>query len=458
MRRLLIFSLLFSSTAYAQSDIAQELTALRQLVESQNHLIAEQSTQLQQLTDRVTELEGQAAVSETGAPSLVATEPGLVSARQSTTTGVRTEALDADEIAQQYEQSLRIGREAVIVEEPIALSETVDLYGSMRIFAETGGDDSTLNDGSSRLGIRAARELSNGRTVFGRVEWKTNLVDNNSKFVVGDGTSDGIAIGREPSDDAFTTRLGYVGMRFDDTGELTFGKQWSVYYDVTGWTDAFNVYGGSALSTFAAGTDGGSLGSGRADNAIIWRNARGKFSYGLQTQLQTSADNDEYEGFGGSLIFAPNDSWEIGAAYVASRIDGTFEVITGDDESSVAAVGVRYHDGPWNAAFNLATWDKHESIFFVDDTLIYDGDGAELYIDYAYSDRLHIYGGFNYTDPDIDDPRVDSDFGLEQLLFGVSWFATDESFAYIEALLSGGSNVDGGTPDSVLSAGYRFDF
>jgi len=458
MRRLLIVLLLFAGTASAQSDLTLEMAELKQLVESQNRVIAEQSAQLRHLTVRVSDLEAHSAAGEADAPGLVAIEPEPVRPQQSATNGVRTDALDADEIGQQFEQSLRTGKEAVIVEEPIALSDTMDLYGSMRIFAETGGDDSTLNDGSSRLGFRAARELSNGRTVFGRIEWKTNVVDNNSEFVVSEGTSDGIAIGSEPSDDAFTTRLGYVGMRWDNIGELTLGKQWSVYYDVAGWTDAFNVYGGSALSTFAAGTDGGPLGSGRADNAIIWRNARGRVSYGVQTQLRTTAENDEYESLGGSLIFAPTDGWEIGAAFVASRIDGAFEDLTGDDESSVAAVGVRYHRGPWNAAFNIATWDRHESIFFVDDTLIYDGDGAELYVNYAYSDRLHIYGGFNYTDPDIDDPRVDSDFGLEQLLLGVSWLATEESFAYIEALLSVGNDIDGSTPDSVLSAGYRFDF
>ena len=330
------------------------------------------------------------------------------------------------------------GKEAVIVDEAIALSDTLDIYGSMRLFAETGGDDTTLNDGSSRLGLRVAREVKNGRTWFGRLEWKTNLVDNNSQFVVGDGTSGGITARSEKSDDAFTTRLGYLGMRFENTGELTLGKQWSVYYDVAGWTDVFNVYGGSALSVYAAGTDGGTLGSGRADNAIIWRNARGRFSYGVQTQLKTTDGGDEFENLGGSLIFAPNDRWEIGTAFSANRIEGPFEDVTGDDNAGVAAVGVRYHSGPWNTAFNIAAWDKHEAIFFADDTLIYDGVGAELYFDYAYSDRLRIYGGFNYTDPDIDDPRVDPDFGIEQLLLGVSWFATDESFAYVEALLSGG--------------------
>ena len=458
MRRLLIVLLLFSSTAYAQGDIVGELEALRQLVESQNRLIAEQSTQLRHLTDRVTELEGRSAARDANTSGLVALQPEPILTGHSETIPGRVAPNDATEIAQQHKQSLRTGKEAVIVDEPVALSDTLDIYGSMRLFAETGGDDTTLNDGSSRLGIRLARGLEGGRTLFGRLEWQTNLVDNNSQFVVSDNTSGGIAASREKSDDAFRTRLGYIGMQFDTAGELTFGKQWSVYYDVAGWTDMFNVYGGSALSVYAAGTDGGTLGSGRADNAIIWRNARGRFSYGLQTQLKTTDTGDEFENLGGSLIFAPNDRWEIGAAFAGNRIKGTFEAITGDDNAGVAAVGVRYHSGPWNAAFNVAAWENHEAIFFEDDTLIYDGVGAEFYAAYTLSNRLRIYGGFNYTDPDIDDPRVDPDFGLEQLLFGVSWFATDESFAYIESLLSGGKDVNGSTPDSVLSAGYRFDF
>ena len=458
MRRLLIVFFLFSSTAYAQSDLAEDMATLQQLVESQNRLIAEQSAQLRQLTGRVTELEGPSAVSEANATSLVAIEDEPIPPQQLATIPERTEALDTGEISQQHKQSLRTGKEAVIVEDAVALSDTMDLYGSMRLFAEMGAEDPTLNDGTSRFGLRLARRMNNGRTLFGRIEWKVNLVDNDSQFAIGDSTSDGITLRDEETDSALSTRLGYLGVRFENIGELTFGKQWSVYSDVAGWTDMFNVYGGSALSMYAAGTDGGSLGSGRAEDAIIWRNARGKFSYGLQTQLKTSADDGDFKGLGGSLIFAPNDKWQIGAAFAANRIEGAFEAITGDDNSGVATLGVRYDSGPWNTAFSIATWENHESIFFADDTLIYDGVGAELYVDYAYSDRLHVYGGFNYTDPDIDDPRVDSDFGIEQLLLGASWFATEESFAYVEALLSGGRDINGRHVDSVLSTGLRFDF
>lgn len=458
MRRLLIVLSFFSSAAFAQSDLEQEMASLRNLVESQNRLIVEQSAQLQQLATRVTELEGNETGGDTNSGNLGAMEMESVLQQRSVAAPDRTVAVDADEIAQQHRQSVKTGRESVIVEDAVALSDTVDLYGSMRLFAETGGDDTTLNDGTSRLGFRMGREFSDGRTLFGRIEWKTNLVDNNSQFVVGDGPTGGITIREEQGDDVLTSRLGYIGMRFERTGELTFGKQWGVYYDVAGWTDMFNVYGGSALSVYAAGSDGGGLGSGRADNAIVWRNARGKISYGLQTQLQSSDDGEDYKSLGGSLIFAPNNSWQIGAAFVASRIKGAFEDLSGDDESGVATVGVRYHSGRWHTAFNVAAWEDHEVIFFADDTLFYDGVGAELYVDYEYSDRLHFYGGFNYTDPDIDDPRVDPDFGIEQLLLGVSWFTTDESFGYLEALVSGDTGVDGRSRDSVLAAGYRYDF
>ena len=440
MRRLLIALalMLVTGSALAQSELAQEMAALRQLVESQNRLLTEQSARLEALTARVAELEEPTASGESEPGGLYAIEADPVPPQERPEKPERTEAVDAEEIGLQERKTLRTGKEAVIVEDAIALSDTMDLYGSMRIFAEAGDGDPTLNDGSSRLGMRLGRELPNGNTLFGRIEWKTNLVDNDSELFRGDAESgDGIIVRSEDTEKVLSTRLGYLGMRFEDIGEITFGKQWSVYYDVAGWTDVFNVYGGAALSVYSAGTDGGALGSGRADNAVVWRNERGKFSYGLQTQLKTSADDDDFKGLAGSMIFSPDDSWDVGFAFSGSRVKGTFEQITGDKDSYVATLGARYQRGPWHSAFSIATWENHEAIFFEEDTLVYDGIGAELYTSYEWSDRLHLYGGLDYTDPDIDDARVDDDFGVEFLILGASWFATDESFAYLEALLSG---------------------
>jgi len=454
MRRSLysILLILVAPCVLAQGDVAGEVAALRQLVELQ-------SAQLESLTQRVAELEGRDGEAQTTAGGLIALEIETVPAEGREQSASRTQAIEAGEIGMDQKKNLRTGKESVIVDDAIALSETMDLYGSMRIFAEGGSSDPTLNDGSSRLGIRLGRDLPDGKTIFGRIEWKTNLVDNDSELFQGDGSSGGgIAVRTEDTDKVLSTRLGYLGMRFDNIGELSFGKQWSVYYDVAGWTDNFNVYGGSGLSVYSSGTDGGAVGSGRADNAVVWRNERGKFSYGLQTQLKTASDGDDYKGLGGSMIFSPSDAWDVGFAFAAARVEGVFEEIAGDNDTNVATLGARYHRGRWNAAFSIASWENHEAVFFDDDTLLYDGFGAELYASYEWSDRLHVYGGFNYTDPDIDDPRVDPDFGTEYLIFGASWFATHDSFAYLEGLLSGGKRADGSSIDSVISAGYRFDF
>ncbi len=461
MRRLLYSLLvLFSSpTIFAQGDVAVKVATLQQLIEDQNRLLNDQSAQLESLSRRVAALESQTSVVNGPPPNVVDSQIADVRSGLPPQDKERTAAIEAGEISLEQKSQLRTGKETQIIDDAVVLGENVDIYGSFRTFVEAGAGDPTLNDGSSRLGLRIGREFSDGKTVFGRLEWKVNLVDNDSEFLSGESPGGGgIVVRPEPESQVLSTRLGYLGTRIDGVGEFTFGKQWSVYYDVAGWTDNFNVYGGSGLSVYAAGTDGGIVGSGRADNAVIFRNERGKVSYGLQTQLKTSADNDDYRGLGGSFIVSPTDAWDIGLAFAGARVKGDFETITGDAETGVAALGARYHSGPWNAAFSIAAWENHEAIFFQDDTLIYDGVGAELFASYEYSERLQLYGGINYTDPDINDPRVDPDFGVEFLILGASLFATKESFGYIELLLSNGKDENGVRVDSVISAGYRFDF
>ncbi len=461
MRRLLysLFVLFSSPIIFAQGEVAVNVAALQQLIEDQNRLLNDQSAQLKSLTRRVATLEGQTSVANGPPPDVVDSQTDDVRSDLPPQVEVRTAAIEAGEIGLEHKRPLRTGKETQIIDDAVVLSENVDLYGSFRTFVEVGAGDPTLNDGSSRIGLRLGRAFSDSRTVFGRAEWKVNLVDSDSDFLSGDSPSGGgIVVRQVPQGSVLSTRLGYLGARIDGVGEVSFGKQWSVYYDVAGWTDNFNVYGGSGLSVFPADTDGGIVGSGRADNAVILRNERGKVSYGLQTQLKTAAEGDDYKGFGSSLIVSPTDSWDIGLAFAGARVKGDFETVTGDADTGVATLGARYHSGPWNAAFSIATWKNHEAIFFQDDTLIYDGVGAELFVSYEYSERLHLYGGFNYTDPDINDPRVDPDFGVEFLIFGASIFATKESFGFIEALLSNGKDENGVRVDSVISAGYRFDF
>jgi uncharacterized coiled-coil protein SlyX len=135
MRHLFIVFFLLSGTVFAQNDPAQEMATLRQLLESQSRLIAEQSSQLKLLTDRVAELESQSTVSAINATDPVAIENEPIPSRELAmeVEREREEPLDSEEIGQQQMQSFSTGKEAVIVEDAVALSDTVDIYGSMRL-------------------------------------------------------------------------------------------------------------------------------------------------------------------------------------------------------------------------------------------------------------------------------------------------------------------------------------
>jgi hypothetical protein len=54
----------------------------------------------------------------------------------------------------------------------------------------------------------------------------------------------------------FGNRLGYLGVDLGKFGVITIGKQWSVYRDITSYSDRFNVFGARASATFIGGTDG----------------------------------------------------------------------------------------------------------------------------------------------------------------------------------------------------------
>ena len=69
------------------------------------------------------------------------------------------------------------------------------------------------------------------------------------------------------SDKDVFLRLGYVGLEIPDL-IAAFGKNWSTYYQIAGFTDRFESTGGSASGAFNAQTDGGNTGTGHADRTL----------------------------------------------------------------------------------------------------------------------------------------------------------------------------------------------
>ena len=152
MRRLL-YSLLIvfvSPCTFAQGDMVDEVVALRQSIEDQNGPLNDQSAQLASLTQRVAELGGRTGLVDVPAPGISISTTGTVPPYSPPDSPGRTAATEAGEISLQHKRQLRTGIETQIVDDAVVLSEIVDLYGSLRIFAVAGADDLALNDGKSR--------------------------------------------------------------------------------------------------------------------------------------------------------------------------------------------------------------------------------------------------------------------------------------------------------------------
>ena len=126
-------------------------------------------------------------------------------------------------------------------------------------------------------------------------------------------------------DQVFGARLGYVGVDFGYGGRVTIGKQWGVHTDVTMYTtDQFNVFGSEGSATYTAGTDGGFLGTGRADAAVSYHNSILKvLDVGAQVQFRTTENDNVIDGAGLSAQFTVLPGTRIGATYTKSYIAET---------------------------------------------------------------------------------------------------------------------------------------
>ena len=304
-------------------------------------------------------------------------------------------------------------------------ARAIDGYGSLRVAVATDFEGSReVRNNSSRLGLRGAKRLTDGIEAFGRVEVGINLVATDR--VILSGGDPGAPIGQ--GSQAVFSRLGFVGL---DTriGSLAWGKQWSAYYDVAEFTDQFAFWSGSAAGAFAAGTDGGVAGTGRAEQALQYRGARGLVSVAAQMQSRASSPNDRswVDVWGASTVVGRARGLSLGAAYNEVR-DGVPSPTPNQPQlgDKAAIFGLRYRGDRFYAATTLSISEQHE----VDDLgRRFDGKGFELALRYHATDSLWLEAGYNDLRPDSDHP------GEFRTRFGVG---------YVVYNFGAGSRVFGG--------------
>jgi predicted porin len=138
-------------------------------------------------------------------------------------------------------------------------------YGSFRAHLAYYNRGLEVQNNSSRVGFMLITEMRRSWSFTARGEWGINLVKNDKSFNVDEDQDTGWATLKEGDpDQTIWTRLGYLGVEYENTGEISIGKRWSVYSDIASWTDMFDVFGGWAGGMYPGGTDGGYTGTGRA--------------------------------------------------------------------------------------------------------------------------------------------------------------------------------------------------
>ncbi|WP_028023459.1 porin [Enterovibrio calviensis] len=100
---------------------------------------------------------------------------------------------------------------------------------------------------SPRLNFNATQDMGNGFVADAKGEWALNYLTN--------------------SENAFTTRLGYVGLTHEDAGRVVVGTQWAPYYNAVATTDK-----PIAFANDFTYSDHANLGTGRADKMVSYTN------------------------------------------------------------------------------------------------------------------------------------------------------------------------------------------
>ena len=235
---------------------------------------------------------------------------------------------------------------------------------------------------SSRINFAFEHMMTQDTTAFSKVEWGFDVTNT------------------DRSKSFFKNRLGYVGLKNEQLGSLTFGKQWSTYFMISEYTDQFAVVGGDATGTY--GAYGESLGTSRADDAIQYNFSSMGLNISAQAQLgkrelmanaQTVVKRDNSYAIAASYDLPMGLSF--GAAYNQAKVKGTDKVAgTSSSVNHKSAVfGAKFEA---DAIYGAVTYTKlkntepHDYLKAIEKA-----DGIEVYASYKLNDMIKFETGYN---------------------------------------------------------------
>jgi predicted porin len=374
-------------------------------------------------------------------------------------------------------------REQEAMEDPLALqqSQKIDqpslqttqpdifnFYGSLRYRYRETSLDSFSGDGGSRTGLNGRFQFHENYWVLGRVEYGFSLFDNLDLLL------DASARSNNTFTESVFPRLSYGGVEFP-RAFLTYGKNWSTYYQVASFTDRFQGTGAGASGAFNAATDGGPSGTGRADRVLQSRiqinHPWGPLSrfkpFALNIQYQDGeripfAEDTDYDySLGISAILERIDNFKLGIAFNYAAIKKedlpALDPLGIDGDDVALLLGFQWFGSKWYAATTVSWMNNHMT---TEDGIYFKGWGSEGYGHYQLADRWWLVGGWNYLEPYSKSDQA-GDFILRYAVLGLRFTFKDfqrmiyANIRFDKSRTSSENNIELG---NVYTIGVRWDF
>ncbi|MBU7576742.1 MAG: porin [Flavihumibacter sp.] len=349
------------------------------------------------------------------------------------------------------------------------------LYGSFRGHFAAYNKEVEIQENASRLGFEISA-IRKGIRYFAGLEMQVNMFRSATSFNLSASTTGGyLQADRNQDRQVLSSRLGYMGVDLGKWGTVVLGKQRSIYYDITGYTDRFNVFGGGASATYTAGTDGGYTGTGRADQALTYRNSTGRFSYGAQFQFLNSNNNRWLDGLAFNLQVQLIEQLKFGIVVNQSFLNpslinsGEFIGLKGNPR--YYAAGVNYRAGNWEIAGLFSRQQNGDAVTgriidpvngISNPVVVFEAVGGELYFNYHWK-KISVLLGGNYYQPDTDiftsrgERPINAAFKRRYIIAGAEYRPFRLLKFYSEARIANGTAALGSREPSVFTIGLRLD-
>ena len=338
-------------------------------------------------------------------------------------------------------------------------------YGSLRTIVGITDDQAQVQDDASRVGIKFA--TLGPVNIFAQTEWGVALVQSSTEFNVGASPDGAFGTLSSVTNPVFAARLGLVGVDLDKWGSLSFGKQNSVYYDITSYTtDRFNVFGGQASATYVADTDGGVTGTGRADQVVQYHNTFLKIlQFGAQAQFRGANVATAVDGFGFSLQAKVFPGLKVGAAYNKTYFSNLLRTTIagfqgGTDYWAFGATG-NWRMIEYGVVFAR---ERNGDLTYIANSegfntipVVFDANGVELYSRFHFGKFAAVGGFIDYLPQNLS-ALINPNFRIRYAVLGGEWHVSRAGYVFFETRLGDSVDQNGKGIGNAAAIGFRYDF